>query len=523
MNAEPAFSGRDFADLNDAAIARAINTATTPASEAPRPLYRELPPAEPFPVDALGEVLGKAALAIESMIQCPMACAANSVLAVASLAAQGQANVILPIGQGKPAPLSLYLLTVLDSGERKSSADGMALKPVRDTEREIAELEAGQRATYQAKAAAYDANAKSLTNRLKGDRAALEAALLALGPQPQPPLLSVLAPSGDQTMEGLFRIYQQGRPSLAMLCDDAATFLGGHSLKAEQKAGTTANLCRAWDGSKLERIRGGDGVTVLYDRRLACHLMVQPGVAAGFLSDSQFADQGLLARFLVSAPDGRAGTRIRDDAAYQVLAYNAAHDLEDYNAAVAALLRQPVRWKDENDRTLGVELDALAFTPEARALYVEFANAIEGELGPKASLAMAKAFASKLPENAARIAGTLALIGNPASRQIDAATLADAISLAKYYLGEAVRLMAAGMVDPELRLAETLREWLHARPGNVIGLRTIYQNGPNAIRQAEKARRVMAVLSDHGWTRPMPDGAEIEGQRHKEAWEIVRC
>ena len=170
-----------------------------------------------------------------------------------------------------------------------------------------------------------------------------------------------------------------------------------------------------------------------------------------------------------------------------------------------------------------MELDALAFTPEARALYVEFANAIEGELGPKASLAMAKAFASKLPENAARIAGTLALIANPASREIDAATLADAISLAKYYLGEAVRLMAAGAVDPELRLAETLREWLHSRPGNVIGLRTIYQNGPNAIRQAEKARRVMAVLSDHGWTRPMPDGAEIDGQRHKEAWEIVRC
>ena len=62
------------------------------------------------------------------------------------------------------------------------------------------------------------------------------------------------------------------------------------------KQSTTAILCRAWDGSKLERIRGGDGVTVLYDRRLAAHLMVQPGVAAGFLSDSQFSDQGLLGR-----------------------------------------------------------------------------------------------------------------------------------------------------------------------------------------------------------------------------------
>jgi hypothetical protein len=523
MTAEPAYSGRDFADLDDDQIVAAISRAANPITEGPRPLYRELPPAEPSPVDALGPVLGKAARAIESMIQCPMACAANSVLAVASLAAQGRANVILPIGQGKPAPLSLYLLTVLDSGERKSSADGMALKPVRDTEREIAELEKGARQAYTAKLSAYEANARHLTTRLKGDRAALEAALHDLGPPPQPPLLSVLAPSGDQTMEGLFRIYQHGRPSLAMLCDDAATFLGGHSLKAEQKAGTTANLCRAWDGSKLERIRGGDGVTVLYDRRLACHLMVQPGVAAGFLSDHQFADQGLLARFLVSAPQGRAGTRIRDDDAYQALAYNAALDLEDYNTAIASLLRQPVRWKDENDRTLGVELDALNFTPEARALYVTFANAIEGELGPKASLAMAKAFASKLPENAARIAGTLALIANPHASRIEVATLADAIDLAKYYLAEAVRLMASGAIDPELRLAASLLEWLQAQPGTVIGLSRIYQRGPNAIRQADKARRAMGILSEHGWVKAMPDGAEIDGQRHKEAWEIVRC
>lgn len=491
--------------------------------EGPRPLYRELPPPTNFPVDSLGPVLSDAAKAIEAVVQCPLACAANSVLAVASLAAQGQANVILPIGSGKASPLSLFLLTVLDSGERKSSADGMALKPVRDMEREIAELEAGQRQTYQNKMAAFEASAKHLTTKMKSDRAALEAALHDLGPAPQPPLLSVLAPSGDQTVEGLFRIYQFGRPSLAMLCDDAATFLGGHSMKAEQKAGTTANLCRAWDGSKLERIRGGDGVIVLYDRRLASHLMVQSGVAADFLSDAQFADQGLLARFLVSAPTGRAGTRFRDDKAYQEVSRAAALSLEDYNAAVSNLLRRPVRWKNEDDRTLGVELDNLAFTAEARALYVQFANAIEGEIGPKGSLVGAKAFASKLPENAARIAGILTLVANPNATEIAATDLADAIQLAKYYLNEAVRVVATGAVDPELRRAEVLREWLLSRKVDKIGLRTIYQMGPSSIRQADRARSSMTVLVDHGWARALKMGATIDGVAHKDAWEIVRC
>jgi DNA primase len=500
-----------------------LKSAAEVIGEGPRPLYRELPPAPAFPVDALGGVLGPAAKAIEAVIQCPLACAANSVLAVASLAAQGRANVVLPIGEGKSAPLSLFLLTVLDSGERKSSADAMALKPVHHAERDLVETRAGEQLAYETERAAHEANAKHLTAKHKADRAALKAALLELGPAPQPPLLAVLAPSGDQTMEGLFRIYERGRPSLAMLCDDAASFLGGHSMKAEQKSQTTANLCRAWDGSKLERIRGGDGVTVLYDRRLAMHLMVQSGVAADFLSDPRLADQGLLARFLVSAPAGRAGTRFRDDAVYQDASRSAARDLEPYNRAIGHLLRQPVHWKNESDRTAGVEMDSLHFTPEARALYVDFGNAIETELGPKASLAGMRAFASKLPENAARIAGILTLIANPQAGQVDAGDLADAIELAKYYLAEAARIVASGAIDPELRQAETLRDWLVGQKGDVIPHRTIYQFGPGSIRTAAKARAAMTILAEHGWAKPMAGGAIIGGVSHREAWEICRC
>jgi hypothetical protein len=491
--------------------------------ETPLPLFRELSAPTQFPADAMGPVLGKAARAIEAVIQCPLECAANSVLAVASMAAQGHANVILPIGQGKPAPLSLYVLTVVESGERKSSADNMALRPVRDFEQELAEAGAAERQSHAAALTAHETAHKQLTGKLKADQAALKAALHDLGPAPQPPLLSVLAPSGDQTMEGLFRIYQQGRPSLAMLCDDAASFLGGHSLKGEQKQGTTANLCRAWDGSKLERIRGGDGVMVLYDRRLACHLMVQPGVAAGFLSDEQFADQGLLARFLLSAPKGRAGTRFRDDSQYQDVSRQAASDLDGYNLAVQRLLRQPVRWKDDNDRTLGVAMDALHFTADARALWVGFSNAIEAEEGQAGTLATVRPFANKLAEQAARIAGTLALMADPAAQAIDAATLADAIKLAEYYLAEALRLQATGMVAPELRQAETLRQWLLARSENIIGLRTIYQSGPNSIRSKGKAGTAMKVLLEHGWVQAIEGRTVIDGKAIREAWRIVRC
>ena len=41
--------------------------------EPPRPLQRELPPAEPFPVDALGDLLGCGAKAIQEQTQAPLA------------------------------------------------------------------------------------------------------------------------------------------------------------------------------------------------------------------------------------------------------------------------------------------------------------------------------------------------------------------------------------------------------------------------------------------------------------------
>lgn len=509
--------------LTDPNIIDRLSAAPEFAPEPPRPLYRELPEPSAFPIDALGPVLGKAALAIEAQIQCPIECAANSVLAVASLAAQGRANIILPIGEGKLSPLSLYLFTVLESGERKSSADAIALKPVRDFERELAQQETGERQAHVSKVAARATHEKFLTGRLKSERDALEIALQDIGPIPQPPLVSVIAPSGDQTMEGLFRIYQQGRPSLAMLCDDGATFLGGHSLKSEQKVSTVASLCRAWDGSKLERIRGGDGITVLYDRRLAMHLMVQPGVATDFLSDERFSDQGLLARFLLSAPAGRAGTRLRDDDAYKAATAAAAIDLADYNDAITRLLRHPIRWKDDNDRSIGVTFGSLDLTDDARALYVEFYNELEADMAPDRPFASVKAFASKLPENVARIAGTMELIADAGAASLGQDSLSRAIRLGRFYLLETIRLVATGRIDPELRQAEKLRLWLQSRPGDLIGLREIYRKGPQAIREAKVARAAMDTLAVHGWVVSVPEGATIDGQRQSAVWRIIRC
>jgi hypothetical protein len=119
--------------LNGPAGVRAVVAAAERlAPDPPQPLIREIPPGEPWPVEALGGVLAAAAQAIHGRTQAPVGIASQSVLAVASLAAQGHADVVLPTGQVRPT--SLFLVTITPSGERKSAVDHEAMWPVRRRE-----------------------------------------------------------------------------------------------------------------------------------------------------------------------------------------------------------------------------------------------------------------------------------------------------------------------------------------------------------------------------------------------------
>jgi hypothetical protein len=101
----------------------------------PLPLAGPIDKARPYPMASLGPVLGGAARSIAEKCQCAPALAGQSVLAVASLAAQRLADIRLPFGQTRP--LSLFLVTIAASGDRKTTADNEALVPVRMHEKAL--------------------------------------------------------------------------------------------------------------------------------------------------------------------------------------------------------------------------------------------------------------------------------------------------------------------------------------------------------------------------------------------------
>ncbi len=102
------------------AVRQIVRMAAEEALEPPRPLARELPPADPFPVEALGPILRPAAEAIHDKVQAPVAIGAQSVLGAAALAVQGHADIELPTGHAKP--ISDFFVTIAESASARMHA-----------------------------------------------------------------------------------------------------------------------------------------------------------------------------------------------------------------------------------------------------------------------------------------------------------------------------------------------------------------------------------------------------------------
>ena len=223
-------------------------------SEGPQPLVCEIPAGEVYPVEALGPLRG-AVEAVQGMTQAPMAIPAQSALAVASLAVQGFANVQT---LGGVRPLSLYALTIAQSGERKSACDAPLMAALREHEREQSQAQREATESWTNTHAVWKVEREQIlkeTKKGKGEkRVAAQADLEALGKEPEAP------PSPDRTVseptfEGLTKLLAKGLPSLGLFSDEGGQFLGGHAMNNENRQKTLAAFNDLWQGNLIRRTR----------------------------------------------------------------------------------------------------------------------------------------------------------------------------------------------------------------------------------------------------------------------------
>lgn len=465
-----------------AAVDAAINTAapTFPALEDAEPQaiqpFKELKPipeaAEnspaPFPFDALGPILGRAARAIARDVQAPDSLAGGSVLAAASLAVQPLASAVMP--HGMRAPLSLFVITGAGSGDRKSATDAVACHAVDEVRKRQAREHAEAMRDYEEAMAAR-----------KGKE-----------PEPAKPAPRSLTTS-NATIEGICKLLK-AQSSIGIFSAEGGEMLGGHSLRDDKRSSGLAFFLKGWSAESLDSLRGGEGLTVLLGRRMALHVLVQPVLLGGLLSDPLAQGQGLLARCLIAQPQTLAGHR----KFRQVDPLNNP-DVVTYNDRIRELLDTPPETWKEGD---GYELKPrdLHMSDEAKRLWIAFYDHIEMQQATGSELADARPFASKAAEHAARIAGVIAIVQGQS--QIDEASMDGAIELTAFYLSEHVRLTGSGRDDARNSQLRELYEWMRERDGFIMK-GDVLQRTPRSLRKlkADGLKDLLAELVERGYIR----------------------
>ncbi|MBI5722061.1 MAG: DUF3987 domain-containing protein [Burkholderiales bacterium] len=474
MSAVPSFKAADAARSR---IDAAIQGNWPPARALP--VLASAGPAA-FPFDALGPIIGSAARGIADAVQAPDALAAGSVLAAAAVAAQPFASVVMPHGQA--SPLSLYVVTSAESGDRKSATDAVACAPLEERRQRDARAHAAALAEYQADKA----------SRRRGESA------------DDPPIARTLIVSKGTT-EGLHHLLRT-QPHVGLFSTEGAELIGGHSMQPEKRSAAIAWLLKGWGGETLDSLTRGDGLSVLIGRRMSLHVLLQPVILRGLMADPLAQGQGWIARCLIAAPLSLAGTRFwRDDALPAVQ----RPAVQDYHARLHELLRAPPPVMPDGD---GCELNPrqIPLSAAARALWCEFYDECERRQERGADLAGVRAWASKAAEQAARIAGIRSVIEDRHATDVSGDAMLGAIEVAAFYLGEHVRLMGQSQESQHANRLHGLLVWMRDR-GPLVPHADVLQRSPRPVRdlKAEGVGRLLDDLSDLGQVR-----------RRGEFWEV---
>jgi hypothetical protein len=483
---KPSERGADYADPaeNDWDSEPDDETDSTLEDEA-LPLSPEPRPAEPYPLAALGS-LQSVVEGIAEAVGCEPGLAAQSVLMTASLATVGIADIDLPkIGT---TGLPLFFVTIARSSERKSSADRRAVRGVKDRVAELAKEHKLQAKRHKDEVRIYAAAENQILKDKKLDRKTKAEKLQALGPEP-PPLLHPVLTSADMTVEGVLKEWARKsfRAAQALTTSEGGLFVSGAAMTKDMRMRTVATLCSLWDCEPLTKVRAGDGVLIAGEKRLVLHFMIQPNLVPELLGDPVLRQQGFLSRLLIAWPRSRIGFRADESDDDQEAVATPAE--EAFRRRIHALVSRYASDELELGKPLRVEL-------EARKLWRAYSNEIERAQQPDALYAELSDVAGKSAEMAGRLAGVLTLYDKPGARTVTEKVMQSAITLARWYLNEALRITETGMLRPEIVDAIELLKWFRANPQH-RSRSGVLLYGPNRLRSKLSLEPILRVLADH--------------------------
>lgn len=392
-------------------------------------------------------------------------------------------------------------MTVAASGERKSSLDSQAMKPIYEYQAERRAEYESQLAEYRASLEAHELRHKSIIASYKpngkkprpltaDEQAALSEELAELEKsRPTPPKRPHILME-EPTAEGIYKHFLDAQATAGLFSDEGGAFFSGHGMADEAKGRTITMLSQLWDGKPITRTRAAAGESgVLAGRRLAAHLMIQPVIADRVMSDQLMMGQGFLARFLVCSDRSLVGSRFLSGRPHDE---NAANDptIRRFWNRLGELIRQPLPTNEAGE----LEPEILAISGPAYEAWAAVHDAIEEQLSPHGELSVIREFAAKAADNSARIAAILAYVETRSAPTVE--HIHRAAELIQYYLQTMILRTQEAAQNAVEHEAQELADWMRQNGGELHA--DHFNRLPAAYRKAKKARALLSLLVDYG-------------------------
>ncbi|GAA5169795.1 YfjI family protein [Modicisalibacter zincidurans] len=342
-----------------------------------------------------------AVLEAESALQVPREMAMMSALGAMSVACQGWIDVQYPTGNCVQTPL--MLLTLAESGERKTTVQNRFFAAITTLNRKAAEVADERLDHYMDEQALWKQEVRAWEGTYRkaiknGDDATSQKAKETLQQLrkkqpafPQRPRLLY----DDTTPQALVQLLNDYSPHGCLLTSEANSVFSGRALQELDKLNTL------WDGGDVIVDRMTRPSFILSGARLTMALMTQPSVINRFLSKrgEEARGMGFLARFLVVKPEEKAGTR-------QTRPLGPLPHLDEFNRRVEALLTDSTTdTPHPDDRTKNKKV--VQFSAMASSQWEKYHQGIEDAMQENQPYFYYKDHASKLMENITRMAAIL--------------------------------------------------------------------------------------------------------------------
>jgi len=471
---------------------------------APEPLLSKVEPL-PYPCDALPDVLRGAVEEVQAFVQAPLPLVAGCALSALSVAIQAHHDV--KRAERLTGPSSLFLLTIAESGERKSTADSFFMQAIKDYEKSERQKAEPLIQQYNADFKAWEAKRNGVTDAIRADAKKakgtekLERDLGELeASQPIPPRYPRLL-YGDVTPEELARKLAKVWPSGGVVSAEAGIVFGSHGMGKDSAMRNLALLNTLWDGAALKIDRKTSESFVVEGARLTVALQVQESALREFFENTGELARGtgFLARFLVSWPESTRGTRFFSEPPLNW------PRLAAFNHRITRLLNTPAPITDDG----GLSPSMLTPAPEAKQAWVVFHDAIEKELREGGELRDVSDVAAKIADNASRLAALFHAFEGEAGA-IGPETFERAARVAFWHLSESRRFFGELAIPRELADACRLDEWLirycQRNGTHIVPRREIQRCGPNGLREKKRLDAAILELVNLRRLRDVTDG-----------------